>query len=71
MYFSFPGPQEFRLPNGAIYSGEFALAEGMIHRNGKGTFTDTDGTVYEGEWKLDRMHGTGESVKWLCRAKVT
>jgi hypothetical protein len=48
------------------YSGQFVRRDGVIKRNGRGTFHD--GFLrYDGEWKDDTMHGAG-SMKFASGA---
>ncbi len=49
----------FVFPDGARYTGEAALLDGILIRSGSGKNEQADGTVYSGEWKLDKMHGQG------------
>jgi hypothetical protein len=64
------GPQEvveetgtFIFPenNDATYSGMIIKRDGIMMRNGKGSFTDV-ALTYDGEWKDDAMHGEGKLV---------
>ncbi|CUG87740.1 Hypothetical protein, putative [Bodo saltans] len=64
------GPQEvveetgtFIFPdhNDATYSGMIIKRDGVMMRNGKGSFTDV-ALTFEGEWKDDTMHGEGRLV---------
>lgn len=48
-------------PNGDRYDGEYQHgSDGSLERNGYGVHTTTDGSVYEGEWKGDKMNGRGK-----------
>nr|XP_022328185.1 MORN repeat-containing protein 1-like isoform X1 [Crassostrea virginica] len=48
-------------PNGDKYDGEYQHgSDGSLERNGYGVHTTTEGAVYEGEWKGDKMNGRGK-----------
>ncbi|GFE53680.1 MORN repeat-containing protein, putative [Babesia ovis] len=47
-----------KYPNGDVYIGEMAY----MHREGKGTYITTDGTIYEGSWVKGKRHGHGTLV---------
>ncbi|KAJ8321944.1 hypothetical protein KUTeg_000415 [Tegillarca granosa] len=50
-------------PNGDRYDGEYKHAsDGSLERDGQGTHTTKDRTVYDGSWKEDKMNGTGRLV---------
>jgi len=50
----------FVFPNGDKYDGEYIQQDGSIIRQGKGTHTTTEGSIFEGEWSNDKMNGIGK-----------
>jgi hypothetical protein len=47
-----------------VYEGEFQKG----NRQGKGKYTWTDGSYYEGEWLADKMNGAGAYAN--CEVKL-
>jgi len=51
----------YMFPNGDRYDGEYQHAsDGSIERNGCGTHTTSEGSVYVGDWSGDKMNGKGK-----------
>ncbi|XP_065185468.1 radial spoke head 1 homolog [Sycon ciliatum] len=47
-------------PSGERYDGQYLTLKGKaIERCGQGKFSYTDGTVFEGAWKKDKLSGDG------------
>ncbi|CAM9492702.1 unnamed protein product [Lampetra fluviatilis] len=50
-------------PNGDKYEGEYSKSEdGVMERHGTGTHRTAGGSIYTGQWKHDKMEGTGRLV---------
>ena len=53
----------FVFANGDIYEGEYDTSvSGSIERSGLGTLTCSDGVVYSGYWRSDKMNGKGSFI---------
>ncbi len=50
---------QFVYPDGGKYDGDYAVVDGKPQKHGCGRFQDLH-VVYDGEWRLDKMHGSGE-----------
>ena len=51
---------KFVFANGDVYEGEYeANSAGSIERTGFGTLTCSEGVVYSGNWRADKMNGKG------------
>lgn len=52
----------YMFPNGDKYEGDYIQSEidGTIERQGTGTHTTSEGTVYVGLWMGDKMNGQGK-----------
>lgn len=59
----------FVFPDRARYSGQFVHRDGVVKRNGNGSFVDGF-LSYEGSWKDDMMHGAG-TLKFSSGAKYS
>mmetsp|Transcript_42224 Transcript_42224/g.108743 ORF Transcript_42224/g.108743 Transcript_42224/m.108743 type:complete len:101 (-) Transcript_42224:393-695(-) len=53
------GNGSFFFTDGATYEGDWESFEGVNKKNGKGKAVEGD-TIYEGDWKEDKMHGKGK-----------
>ena len=56
----------FIFPDGSQYRGDTSLVDGVLMRQGGGTFTDAEGNVYSGEWRADSLHGSGSAKLVSC-----
>ena len=56
-----PETETFVFPDGSKYCGEFKVTENQpVVREGTGIMHFSNGSVYEGEWQGDKMHGKGK-----------
>jgi len=46
--------------NGDTYQGEIKMDGSKSNKHGKGTLSQVDGTIYEGQWKDNEKHGLGK-----------
>ena len=55
------GPDGIDLPDGSKYKGDWkgGASCGTLQRHGKGTWTNSDGAKYEGDFQDDKKHGKG------------
>merc|ERR1719364_417184 len=63
-----PETETFVFPDGSKYCGEFKVTENQpVVREGTGIMHFSNGSVYEGEWQGDKMHGKGQACVCVRR----
>ncbi|EGD81036.1 hypothetical protein PTSG_10979 [Salpingoeca rosetta] len=56
-----PTTESFVFPDGSKYIGGFQISERkFVVREGKGLMKFANGSIYDGEWSNDKMHGHGK-----------